>query len=61
MGIISMQISILEIHLISSNMVMVREVEVGRLIGRVCHLLRTEIIGIGIGSKDGIGGIEIWV
>jgi len=28
------------------------------LIGRACHPLRTGIIGVATGSKDGIGGIE---
>jgi len=31
---------------------------VQHLIGRVCHLLRIGITAIGIGTKDGIGGIE---
>jgi hypothetical protein len=39
-------------------MVMVRGVGAGHLIGRVCHLLRIGTTGIGMGSKDGIGGIE---
>jgi len=42
-------------------MVMDREEAEGHQIGRVCHLLRIGIIGIGTGSKDGIGGIEIWI
>ena len=39
-------------------MVIIREVGVQHLIGRVCPLLRIGIMAIGIGSKDGIGDIE---
>lgn len=57
MVIVSIRISMMDIHPINNNMdSMVREVEVGHQIGRICRLLRIGITGIGVDSRDGIGG-----